>query len=347
MTRTRVVRIITRLNVGGPAIQALLLTEQLDPSRYDSHLVAGSLGPQEGDMAALRATPVVPTYVRSLVREISPRRDLAAFAQLVVLLRRLRPEIVHTHLAKAGLLGRVAARLSGARSVVHTFHGNVLRGYFGPSRSRLFVQLERYLAQISDRIVSIGPRQTADLLSLRIATREKIIEIPLGLELAPFLAPSRGLLRRELGLADHVPLVGTVARLVPIKGIDVFLRAAHRVHGVRPDARFVIVGDGELRRQLEDLARDLDIASTVTFLGWRADLAAIYGDLDVVVPEGSGILVPDGDAEAVASAVMRSLSDGALALRLATAARDHVYPRYDRSNLLAMIDALYRDLLGT
>lgn len=380
MTRTRVVRIITRLNVGGPAIQALLLTEQLDPARYESHLIAGTPGQREGDMAALRRTTVAPIYVPSLARQISPAGDIATFARLLVLIRRLRPDVVHTHLAKAGFLGRLAARLGGARGVVHTFHGHVLRGYFGPARSSVFIQLERAMARITDRIVSIGPRQTAELLTLGIAPRAKIVEIPLGLDLAPFLAPSRDGLRAELGLAEGVPLVGIVARLVPIKGVDVFLRAAHRVHRSRPDARFVVIGDGELRAQLERLARDLEMDGLVMFLGWRRDLTPIYADLDVVVltshnegtpvtlieaaaagrpivatavggvpevvAEGCGMLVADGDADGVAHAVLTLLDDRDLSGSLAAAAREHVHPRYDRSNLLRSVDVLYRDLLG-
>lgn len=379
MTRARVVRIITRLNVGGPAIQALLLTEHIDPTRYESHLIAGRPGPREGDMAALRGSRVTPTYVPSLVRDVSPRRDVAAFVRLVTLLRRIRPDLVHTHLAKAGLLGRVAARLAGARAVVHTFHGNVLRGYFGSSGSRMLIQVERALTRMSDRIVSIGPRQTAELLALGIAPRKKLVEIPLGLDLAPYLSPRRGVLRAELGVADGVPLVGIVARLVPIKGVDVFLRAAERVRAVRADARFVVVGDGELRASLEDLARELGLGAVVTFVGWRAELSSIYRDLDVVVltshnegtpvtlieaaaaarplvatavggvpdvvPEGCAALVPDGDADGVAREVVTLLADSALAARLGRTAHHHVYPRYDRANLLTRIDALYRDLL--
>ncbi|MDE3102013.1 MAG: glycosyltransferase [Chloroflexota bacterium] len=375
MTRTRVVRIITRLNVGGPAIQALLLTEHLDPERYESHLIAGRPGPREGDMTAFRGGAVRPIYLGSLGREISPPSDAATLVRLVVLLRRLRPDIVHTHLAKAGFVGRVAARLAATRVVIHTFHGNVLRGYFGPARTRLFLSLERYLARISDRIVSISPRQTAELLSLRIAPREKLVEIPLGLDLAPFIAPSPSGLRSELGLGDESPLVGIVARLVPVKGVDVFLRAAWRIHATRPDTRFVVVGDGELRDELEELAREIGVAPVVTFTGWRADLAPVYHDLDVVVltshNEGtpvtlieaaaaqrpvvatavggvpdvidgqSGLLVPDGDIDALSRSVIRLLEDRALARTLAAAARARVYPRYDRSELLARIDALY------
>lgn len=379
MRRIRVARIITRLNVGGPAIQALLLAERLDPKRYQTLLVCGLAGAREGDMLALRGNlNVVPIRVPELRREIAPLVDLRALARLVLLLRRFRPDVVHTHMAKAGLLGRLAARVAGAPVVVHTFHGNVLRGYFDTTRAHFFLHLERLMARLSTRIVAISPRQRAEVLALHIAPPEKVVELPLGLDLAPFLEARPGVLRRELGIAVDVPLVGIVARLVPIKGVDIFIDAAARLTALRPDTHFIVVGDGELREQLIGRATSLGLGERVRFLGWRADLPAIYADLDVValtshnegtpvsviealaagrtvvatrvggVPdllEECGVLVEDGNAAGVADAIEALLADPARRLRLGEAGRRRVYPALDAATLLGNVDNLYTSLV--
>lgn len=380
--RIRVARIITRLNVGGPAINAMILTERLDPTRFETSLISGSLGPGEGDMLRLRpGLSRPPTYIPALRRELSPLRDLRAFVGIVAALRRCRPDIVHTHLSKAGMLGRVAAKACGVRAVVHTFHGTVFDGYFGPARTRVFLAIERVLARMSTRVIAISGRQREELLRLGIARPEKIVEIPLGLDLAPYAFAERGALRRELCLGSEVPLVGIVARLVPIKRVDVFLAAAARLAERGQDAHFVIAGDGEEGARLRRQAKDLGIEDRTHFLGWRADLRAIYGDLDVVVltsdSEGTpvsiiealaagrpvvatavggvpdvlgrserGLLVPVGDDGAIADALGTLLSEPAMARALASAGREHVYAVHDADSLVRRISALYTELVS-
>lgn len=375
--RLRVLRVITRLNVGGPALQAILLTERLDPARFAARLVVGEPGPSEGDMLSLRPKEVHPLVVPGLGRAISPMADASSLVRLVRLVRVFQPHIVHTHLAKAGLLGRIAARVGGAPIVLHTFHGNVLRGYFDPIRSRVFLALERALGRISTRVIAISPRQKDEIRRLRIAREPKLVEIPLGVELAPFLNPARGELRREIGVGDE-PLVGIVGRLVTIKAVHIFIEAMGILGRSIPDARFVIVGDGDARPSLEALARARGLDHRMTFVGWRADLAPVYGDLDVVVltsdNEGTpvsvlealaaarplvatavggvpdlvgadaGVLVPPRDPQAVAEAVRRLISDPAEAARLGAGGRSRVYPAYDIATLVDRIETLYLDL---
>lgn len=377
--RLRVLRVITRLNIGGPALQAILLTERLDPSRFDTMLVTGEPGPAEGDMLNLRPTALRPVLRRGLRREISPLADARALVDLVRIVRSFRPHIVHTHMAKAGLLGRTAARLGGAPIVVHTFHGNVLRGYFDSPRIRVFLALERALGRLSTRIVAISPRQKEEIRRLDIAREPRLVEIPLGVDLAPFLDSPRGELRRELGIRNDEPLVGIVGRLVPIKAIDVFIEAMALIGRSNSQARFVIVGDGELRLPLESLARARGLDGRLRFLGWRGDLRRVYGDLDVVVltsdNEGTpvsvlealaagrpvvatavggvpdviganerGVLVPPRDPHSVARAVADLLARPAEAARLGHAGRSYVYPVYDIGTLVDRMERLYTDL---
>jgi len=199
-------------------------------------------------------------------------------------MRREKPHIVHTHTATAGLLGRLAARLAGVPVIVHTFHGHVLRGYFGPILSKVLVWMERFLARLSDRIVTVSEGQRRELAGYGIAPLEKITVVPLGFELEELLAceSQRGELRRELDLANENKLVGIVARLVPIKNHRLFLQAAQVVAEAVPQARFLVVGDGELREELEAYSRDLGLDGRVVFTGWRRDLPRLYADLDVV-----------------------------------------------------------------
>ena len=380
MRRVKVLRVITRLNVGGPAIQAVLLSARLDPERFESLLVAGTESAVEGNMLELGRLDRPPSLHRvpELGREISPWDDLRALVALVRLMREVRPDIVHTHLAKAGTLGRLAARITGVPVVIHTYHGTVFRGYFGSWKSRLFVQIERSIARITTRLIAITPGQRRDLIGLGIGDERKVIEVPLGLDLAPFGGGvSREDARRMLGLGADAPVVAIVARLVPIKDVGLFLRAFARV---TPSAIALIVGDGEERAQLEAEAIDLGIAPRCRFLGWRRDVESIYAAADVValtsrnegspvsiieamaagravvctevggVPDVvtsgvSGMLVPTGDAGALATAIDRLLADPIERERLGREARKAVYPRYDVSRLVTDIAALYTQLV--
>jgi glycosyltransferase involved in cell wall biosynthesis len=378
----RVVRIITRLNIGGPAIHALLLTARLDRGRFEPLLVTGATTADEGDMLPLAAQlGVRPYFIPELGRVVRPGQDLVALARLVRLLRRLRPAIVHTHLAKAGALGRLAARLAGVPLVVHTYHGHVFHSYFSPLRTRAVLAAEHFLAGLTDCLVTVGERQRRELVGYGFRPRQ-LVAIPLGLDLERYLLPApRGVLRRELGVPDTAPLVGIVARLVPIKAHADFLHAAARLRAEWPDIHFAIVGDGERRAALAALAGELGLADRTHFVGWRRDLPAVYADLDVVclsslnegspvalieamaagrpvvatavggVPEVvqdgvSGLLVPPRAPAALAAAVASLLRAPERAAALGQAARAAVYPRYSAGRLVRDIETLYARLLA-
>lgn len=303
----RIMRVITRLNVGGPSYQAIYLTERLQSPEFESMLLVGSLGPGEGSLEGLAGERGVAfRRVPGLGREISPLTDGLTVARLHREMQRFRPDIVHTHLAKAGAVGRVAARLARVPAVVHTYHGHVFRGYFSARKTRVVVGIERALARWTDRLVVLGEGQEREILGFGVGRAEQMTRIPLGLELEPFLSAERrrGVLRRELDIPLSAPLVGIVARLVPIKAHDLFLDAARRVADSVPGAHFLVVGDGECRPALEQQARSLGFAvachdapepntkstgfagirtPAVHFLGFRSDLVEVYTDLDVVV----------------------------------------------------------------
>ena len=379
----RIVRVIARLNVGGPAVHTTLLTEQLQSLGYNTFLVTGREGRGEGNYLALHGRSVDNlTVLPSLTPEIRGSQDLVALAQLYRLVRRIRPHIVHTHTAKAGLLGRVAARCAGVPVIVHTFHGHILDGYFSALKTRVILATERVLARFTDRIISVSDAVRRELLAKRIGRPERHTVVPLGLDLEPFLAVSgyRGILRAELGLAPGDLLVGIVARLVPIKRHEVFLQAVKRIAERIPNCHFLVVGDGERRSELEDLVWHLGLGKRVRFLGWRADLPEIYADLDVVVLSSRNeglpvslieamaagrpvaatrvggvadlmedgmtcLLVPPGESGALAEAIMALLGDPERRRVMGEAGRKRVGAAFGADRLVRDMDQLYASLL--
>ena len=380
----RVLRVIARLNVGGPALHTTLLTERLDPRRYDARLVTGTEEPGEGNYLALHGkAPERVTVLPALGREVRGVADGVALAGLVRLMRRVRPHVVHTHTAKAGTLGRVAAHLTRVPVVVHTYHGHVFHGYFSPGRTRIFLGVERTLARWTDGLLAVSETVRRELLALGVGSPARFRVVPLGLDLDRYggADAARGILRAELGLPAEAPVVAIVARLVPIKAHEVFLEAARRVRQALPASRFLVVGDGERRAALEALAAELGLGTSVHFLGWRRDLERVYADATVVAltsrNEGSptslieamaagrpvvatrvggvpdlvedgvtGRLVPPDDAGALATALVTLLRDPERRRTLGMAARERVFPAFTAARLVADVDALYAELLG-
>jgi glycosyltransferase involved in cell wall biosynthesis len=266
----RVLRIIARLNVGGPARHVVWLTEALAREGFETRLVTGVVPPGEDDMSGFAAAHgVTPLVIPSMSRELSPR-DAVTIWKLWRLMARFRPDVVHTHTAKAGAVGRMAGLLyrivSRRRPLfVHTFHGHVFHGYYSRWKTRLFLAIERFLARVNtDRIVVLSAQQLREIRDeFRVGRAEQFVVVPLGMELPPF-APRK---------QSAEPVVGIVGRLTAIKDHDLFLRVAARLRG---DARFVIYGDGAERSRLEERAEGLAV-----FAGTR-DAAEIYASLDVL-----------------------------------------------------------------
>ena len=294
-------RVIGRLNVGGPAMHVVHLARALDgrhgppgPSGerppFRTRLIAGTVPPAEGDMAyyaADRGVEVTP--LPEMSREVAPTADAVALWKLIRLFRRERPDVVHTHTAKAGALGRVAAAVAGVPVRVHTFHGHVLGGdYFSPLVTEAYRRIERQLARLTDRLVVLTPGQRDELaLKHGVADSERFRVVPLGLELEPFVEVDRAAAgppaRAELGIPAGAPLVGVVGRLVPIKNHELLLEALARLRaGPLPDARLRVVGGGGREAELRGVADALGVAEAVTWAGWRTDLPRLYAAMDAL-----------------------------------------------------------------
>jgi len=303
-TPIQLVQIIDRLNVGGPTPYLLFLSRALESRGYRSTVVKGQVASGEAEMDdVIRRSGIRPLELCGFSRAIVPIRDFRVLIALYRLLRRVRPEIVHTHKSKAGVVGRIAAWLAGVPVTLHTFHGLVFKGYFSAWKTRLIVLVERLLARRTDVLVAVSALQRDELLADRIAAPSRIRTVPLGVDLDPFVNQRRGDagFREELGFGASTRLVGIVARLVPIKGVDVFLSAAEQVAAALPDVRFVVIGDGELRGALESLARERKLSGRVRFTGFRNDMARIYGSLDLSVLSSRHEGLPVALLESVAS----------------------------------------------
>lgn len=382
-----VVRIIARLNVGGPAIQASLLTSGLNDRMFRTTLVTGIEGEREGNMLDLASGEgftkgVKPVVITSLGRKLSPLDDVRALVSIVRLLREVRPDIVHTHTAKAGTLGRLAAWLTRVPVIVHTFHGNVFTGYFSSLTSRLIILLERFLARISTAVIAITDSQLGELVAAGIP-RDKIRLIPLGIPLgrlrpearsAPTSQERRRQARQRLGISDDSIVVGFVARLVPVKNPALLVRAVARLHQANSRILLVVVGDGELREEVVATAKDLDLP--IKMLGWRDDMDQIYPAFDVVAlssrNEGSPVALIEAMAagvpvastkvggvadllehgafgelaretpDSLAAAISRAIESPGARIR---DAQTHVLSNYSAERLITEITDLYLELL--
>jgi glycosyltransferase involved in cell wall biosynthesis len=310
----KIIRLITRLNIGGPAIQATRLTIDLAARGYTTTLLHGRLGEAEGDMRyLLPAGGVDVRYLDSLRRPIAPLADARALGAILNTLRAVRPDIVHTHMAKAGLLGRIAAliynRTSGRHHparLVHTYHGHVLEGYFRPSVSSTFMAVERLLARHTDALIAVSARIRDELVErFHIAPRTKFHVVPLGFDLAPLAAideAARVSAREALQVPRDAAVVTTVGRLTAIKNHALLLDAGSIVVERAPHVVFLIAGDGELRGDLEARAA-ADMHGHVRFLGWRRDLATIYAATDVFALTSRNEGTPVALIEAMAAGV--------------------------------------------
>ncbi|MBW2082870.1 MAG: glycosyltransferase [Deltaproteobacteria bacterium] len=312
--RIRVLRVISRLNIGGPAIHVHVLNTGLNDKKFESLLIAGRISPGEGDMSYLfGGSDGKVVTIPELQREIDFRSDIKAVWKILKIIRQEEPQIIHSHTAKAGFEGRIAAFLCRGLygmdiKTVHTFHGHVFQGYFSKWKSRCYVWIERLLAKMTDVIIAISYMQKMELThKFNITTAKKTKIIELGFDLGPFLSCHvlKGKFRKEIGLPEEEFLIGVVGRLVPIKNHIMFLNAAKMLieSGHAKGAKFLIIGDGELRRELEYYCRKKRMDEKVIFCGWIKEVHYVYADLNLVALTSLSEGTPVSVIEAMASGV--------------------------------------------
>ncbi|MCC6976014.1 MAG: glycosyltransferase [Anaerolineae bacterium] len=379
----RILNVISRLNIGGISPYLIPLTRCLREAGFDAQLAAGSVGLNEGDMSYLTTQAGITVLdVPRLGRDISPLRDLATVRDLVRLFRQQRPHIVHTHTAKAGFAGRLAAKLAGVPLIFHTYHGHVFGQYFSPAKTALYKLLDRFTGALSTQIVTVAQNLRRELTEVHhIAAPDRVEVVIPGYDLRALRALQRGdhSFRARLGIPPEAPLVGIVGRIVPIKNHALFLEAAALAYKTIPEARFLIVGDGELRAQTEAQVDALGLRERVIFTGWITDLPPLYSTLDLLVlcskAEGLpssiiealvtgvpvaatavggvvdlladhlGALVPSEDADALGEAIITQLRDPQVKPR-AEANRTAAFDLYHIEPSAQRIEAYYRHWLG-
>ena len=269
---------IARMNVGGPAVQVSGLMRNLPSDEFEHRLYTGYCADDEADYLETQAADVDAIRVEGLGRAPKPGDDARALAQLVKEIRKFRPHIIHTHTAKAGVLGRTAAKLAGTRAAtVHTFHGHLLHGYFSPTKTRAIVSVERLLARATTQLVTVGSEVRDDLLAANIGKPDQFTVIPPGLILPP--GPSRADARARLSLPEDSPVIGFIGRLTAIKRPDRFAAIVRAVLDQAPDVHFVVAGDGEQSEPLRAATEGL----SVKMLGWRDDVETILAACDAVL----------------------------------------------------------------
>lgn len=285
---------ITRFDKGGSAQNTSLTLSGLKQKGFQPILVTGlslesemkreEIEAHEEDIRRLDSESVRFIQCPSLVRRINIIKDLKAFFAMWKILKKVKPSIVHTHSSKAGLLGRIAAKITGIPIIVHTPHGHVFFGYFGPLKTKVFIILEKLASRITDKIIALTNREKEDHIKFNIAPEEKFLVIHSGIELNEFkeiTLDEKLKFKRELGIPENSSIIGTVGRLVPVKGPEYLLEAARIIIAKYPDIYIIFTGDGPLLQSLERKAQEMAINKNIGFLGWRNDIAKIIAIYDV------------------------------------------------------------------
>jgi glycosyltransferase involved in cell wall biosynthesis len=294
MEKIKVLHTITRFDQGGSAQATFLTLLGLKKQNFEPALLTGlplesqmkdkELKVTENNIQQLKSENIKVIQSPFLVRRINIIKDFEALIDMWRIVKKYNPLIVHTHSSKAGFLGRLAAKLAGVPILVHSPHGHVFVGYFGPIKTKIFIILERLASRITDKIVALTQREKEAHVRLRIGSEDTFVVIHSGVELNKFqempLVEGQ-YVRRKLGLPENALIIGTSGRLEPVKGPEFLMAAATSIISQFPNTFFLLAGDGSLRQDLEKKALDFGIEKNIVFLGWREDIAKIISIFDV------------------------------------------------------------------
>ena len=284
---TKILRILNRFNVGGPTYNVAYLTKYLS-DEYTTVLIGGEREESEASSEYILKELDIPyTIVPDMKRSISLKNDIKALREIISIIKKEKPDIVHTHASKAGLLGRLAAKICGVPYIFHTFHGHVFHSYFGKKKTSFFIHLERLLARWSTAIIAISDIQKHELGDIyKICPSEKIQVVPLGFDLHKFTEQTdekRKQFRTQYNLQDDEIAIGIVGRLAPVKNHEMFIDAICNCQKqTSKKIRAFIIGDGELAEQLQTYCKNTNTEQIITFTSWIKDVDVAYAGLDIV-----------------------------------------------------------------
>ena len=374
--KVRVLRIIARMNVGGPAVQVSGLMRGFDPEIFQQTLLTGFCATDEADYLEKVAVDVTAIRIDGLGRSIKPRSDLTALFSIIREIHRFKPDVIHTHTAKAGVVGRIASILSGQRSIrVHTFHGHLLHGYFGAGKTKLVILIEKFLALFTHQLLAVGKKVQDDLIAVGIGNSKKFAVMPPGLQLAYVLSKSEA--RQELGLDQNEIYCAFIGRITQIKRPDRFLDVAAKTRADNVKVHFIVAGAGELLQECQDRVAAENLP--VTFLGWREDIEVVLaaadfviltsdnegtplsliqagmvgipvvatnvGSTNEIVVDGKTGLLTDLSVDQLASAVAKLATDSDLRPQMGAAGKEYTMARYGVDRLVKDHQDLYLSLL--
>jgi glycosyltransferase involved in cell wall biosynthesis len=380
----RVTHVITRLIVGGAQENTIASVMGLRAKPgVDVRLISGpSPGPEGSLESSFAQTPDLLTILPELVRPIHPWKDLLAWRRLTHMFRDQKPDLVHTHSGKAGILGRIAAARAGVPSIVHTIHGPSFGPFQGRVANRLFRAAERRAAAVTTRFVTVADAMTEQYLAAGIGRREDYTRILSGFPLEPFLSATNDLaLRRRWGIHADDVVIGKIARLFKLKGHDDLFHIAPGLVRNRPGIKFLLVGDGPWRKRFEEQARSLCLSQNFIFTGLvpPAEVPSLVGIMDIVVhlslreglpralPQAlaagrpvvaydcdgarevcldgkTGLLLRAGDLNGLTAALDHLVADAGLRARLGRRGRDFVRERFSVERMVDDLYALYMKL---
>jgi len=381
--RVKILRIQSRICIGGPAIHTELLSRYLPKDKYETILLGGALEPGESSkFSQIKEKGVDIRIVHNMRREPDFWNDLRAVREVYKIIRKEKPTIVHTHTAKAGFIGRIAAWLAGVPIIIHTFHGHTFENYFGKIKTQFFILIERFLAKISTRIIAISPEQKKDLSErFRIVADNKISTIRLGFELEKFLSCNKnGKLKSDLSIPKDSFLIASIGRLVPVKNHRMALLVLKKLVERKKMVQLCIVGDGEERENLRRFVVEMGLESFVHFTGWVKEIETIYSGIDLllltslnegtpvaviealassvpvvatsvggvpdlIMSEQNGLLCASDDASGMTRQILRLMDDDSLAQRLSRHGRRFAAQTYSYTRLIDETDILYDYLL--
>ncbi len=377
--KKKVLNIQSRICIGGPAIQIELLAKHLDRNKFEPIFLGGAIEKDESSrLEDISNLGVKIDIIKSMHRRSHPLNDLLSVFQVYRYIKKEKPDIVHTHTAKAGAVGRVAAFLARTPVVIHTFHGHSFANYFSRLTTAVFIHIERLLSRITTRIIAISTLQKEDLTSIyKIAAADKVEIINIGIDVNFFAQHSKSHnLRETLGLADTDKLIGTVGRLVPIKNIELLIKSFAVIREQNQNVHLCIGGDGPERENLQQLVSELGLNDCIHFLGWVHDVKEFYAGIDVYaisslnegtpvtileamasrvpvvatavggVPDlirnrENGLLCDSNNVDGMARAIGTVFENADLAKKLCDSAFEFVRQNYSQEKFISMTEELY------